>query len=152
MATVRSSWGPRLILLAAGLLYLMIGSKFVLQPDAAGAESGYRFAEAVARTNLRAGVGGFPLGLSVALLLCAAVPTWTLAGLRLAAVVTGVVLVVRFFGALTDGVLPASARLLLPELAVTVLTTTAAAYLARRRSEDAPVVGTPGVEPGRAKP
>jgi hypothetical protein len=127
------SWVPRLILLAAGLLYVTIGTKFALQPDSAGAESGYRFAEAVARTNLRAGVGGFPLGLGAALLFCAAAPARVEAGLKLAALVTGVVLVIRFAGAASDGVLTASARLLGPETLVTVLTGTTAALLARSR-------------------
>lgn len=144
-------WVPRLILLAAALLYLAIGSKFVSQPDAAGAASGYRFADMVARTNMRAGVGGFPLGVALALLFCAASPARTFAGLSLAAGVTGVVLVIRFVSALSDGVLPASAHLLAPELVVTLLTGAAALILARQKRNLA-LVGTPGLEPGRAKP
>ncbi|WP_297692738.1 DUF4345 family protein [Phenylobacterium sp.] len=133
----RAGWMARLMLLAAGLLYVLIGSKFVLDPEAAGAESGYRFAAAVARTNLRAGVGGFPLGVAAALLYCAASPARTLAGLKLAAGVTGVVLAIRLASAANDGVVGDAAKLLAPESIVTVLTGTTALLLARRNAAKA---------------
>jgi hypothetical protein len=129
------AWGPRVVLLAAGLLYLVIGSKFVIQPDASAAESGYRLAEAVGRTNIRAGVGGFPLGVAAALLFCVVSPRRTLWGLRLAAGVTGVVLLVRLGSALSDGVASQAARLLAPEAVMTALTAAGAWLLARRRSD-----------------
>lgn len=127
------AWAPRLILLAAALLYLAIGLKFVIQPDQAAAASGYRLADAIARTNIRAGVGGFPLGVSLALLFCAAAPGRVLWGLRLAAGVTLVVLVVRLASALADGVIVQAARLVAPEAAITLLTGAAAGWLAQRR-------------------
>jgi hypothetical protein len=127
------AWAPRVVLLAAGLLYVLIGSKFALQPDQSASESGYRFAAAIARTNIRAGVGGFPLGLAAALLFCVASPTRTLWGLRLAAGVTGIVLAIRLASAVSDGVAPQAARLLAPEGVVTLLTASAAWWLARRR-------------------
>jgi len=131
------AWAPRVILLAAGLLYLTIGMKFVVQPDASAAEAGYRLADAVGRTNIRAGVGGFPLGVAAALLFCALAPRRTVWGLRLAASVTGVVLLVRLGSALAEGVTPQAARLLAPEAVMTTLTGLAAWWLARRGSEAA---------------
>src|SRR5690242_20444734 len=87
--------GPRLVLAAAGLLYVAIGAKFALTPASAAAATGLSLAADVGRTTLRAGLGGFPLGLAAVLIWCALSPTRTLAGLRLAGAVTAVVLVVR---------------------------------------------------------
>ena len=120
------SWAPRLVLLAAGLLYVMIGVKFVLSPGPSAAQSGLSLATAVGRTTVRAGLGGFPLGIALTLLYCLMSPARTAAGLRLAATVTAAVLVVRFAGASADDALAQSARLLAPEAAVVALTLAAA--------------------------
>jgi len=131
------AWAPRLMLVAAALLYLVIGLKFVSQPDSASAESGYRLVDAVARTNIRAGVGGFPLGVSLSLLFCAASAERVLWGLRLAAGITLVVLTVRLGSAIAYGVIAQAARLLAPEAVMTTLTGAAASWLARQRHRDA---------------
>lgn len=116
------TWMPRLVLLAVGLLYVMIGTKFALSPDASAAASGLGVAAPVGRTTLRAAMGGFPLGIAIALLYCLLSPARIAAGLRLAATVTGVVLAVRLAGASADGALAESAHLLAPETVVVALT------------------------------
>ncbi|MFL5297630.1 MAG: hypothetical protein ACJ798_14710 [Phenylobacterium sp.] len=127
------NWLPRLVLAAAVLLYLMIGAKFVLDPDGAATQSGLRMAAAVGRTNVRAGLGGFPLGIAATLAFCLVAPARTVAGLRLAAGITGAVLAVRLAGAAADGALIESARLLAPETLVVALSLLAAR--AARRSQ-----------------
>lgn len=124
-------WGPRALLFAAGLLYLAIGSKFALQPAAAGAQSGLGFIAPVGATTVSAGLGGFPLGVAGALLFCA-VAGRTAGGLQLAAAVTGAALVVRLFSALRDDTLAPSLHLLAPETAVVLLTSLGAILAARR--------------------
>lgn len=113
---------PRLVLAAASLLYVVIGVKFALTPGAAAAETGLSLGAVVARTTVRAGLGGFPLGIAAVLIWCALSPARTVAGLRIAGAITGVVLVVRLASAVGDGVVAESARLLAPETVVVALT------------------------------
>jgi hypothetical protein len=120
------NWTPRLVLLAVSLLYLMIGTKFVLSPEPSAAVSGLAVAAPVGRTTLRAAMGGFPLGIALSLMFCALSAARTVAGLRLAAAVTATVLAIRLVGAATDHTLSESARLLAPETVVVVLTVTMA--------------------------
>jgi hypothetical protein len=138
---------PRLVLAAAGLLYVAIGAKFALTPSQAAAETGLSLAGAVAPTTMRAGLGGFPLGLAAVLVWCALSPARTIAGLRIAGAVTGVVLAVRLASAAADGVLAESARLLAPETVVVILTLWASALVRRgEMSTTAPAAAPPGPE------
>lgn len=121
--TTEARWdGPRLvgraILLAVAGLYVAIGLKFALSPDTAG--SGVTVASAVGRTDLRAGLGGFPLGIAVTLVFCL-VSRRTASGLAIALGVTAVVLAVRLAGAGLDDTIIGSARLLTAETIVVVL-------------------------------
>jgi hypothetical protein len=126
-----TSWPARLVLAAAALLYLAIGAKFVTQPESAAARSGLEAVSAVGWTTLRAGLGGFPLGISALLLFCAASPSRTLTGLVTAAGVTGAVLAVRLASAVIDHSMGESIALLAPETVVVVLTSVAALIVRR---------------------
>jgi hypothetical protein len=108
----------RVILLAAAGLYVMIGQKFALNPDPAG--SAVAVTSAVGRTDLRAGLGGFPLGIAATLVFCL-VTRRTAAGLAIALGITAMVLAVRLAGAGSDDTLIASARLLTAETVLVVL-------------------------------
>jgi hypothetical protein len=135
---------PRLVLAAASLLYVAIGAKFALTPGAA-AETGLSLGAAVARTTVRAGLGGFPLGIAAVLAWCALASSRTVAGLRIAGAVTAVVLAVRTVSAAADGTLAESARLLAPETLVVILTFGAAALVRRGGiSPSAPAAASPG--------
>jgi hypothetical protein len=123
---------PQLILLAAGGLYVMIGLKFALSPS--DANPAIAVTAAVGRTDLRAGLGGFPLGVAAALLFCL-VTRRTANGLAIALGVTATVLLVRLIGAGRDDTILASARLLSAESVVVVLSGLGLA-LVRRRAAD----------------
>jgi len=122
----------QLILLGAGGLYAAIGLKFALHPDAAG--SAVSVTSAIGRTDLRAGLGGFPLGIAATLFFCL-VTRRTAGGLTIALGVTAIVLAVRLIGAGRDDTVIASAKLLTAETVLVVLTS---AGLALRRQSAAP--------------
>jgi hypothetical protein len=121
---------PLVILLAATALYVAIGLKYALDP--AGANPAIALRDAVGRTDLRAGLGGFPLGVAATLAFCL-LTRRTSAGLALALGVTAAVLAVRLIGAGRDDTVLASARLLAAESAVVALSAIGLA-LGRRRS------------------
>jgi hypothetical protein len=134
--TAAAGWdGPglvgRVILLAAAGLYVAIGLKFALNPDAAG--SAVMVTSAVGRTDLRAGLGGFPLGIAATLVVCL-VTRRTTGGLAIALGITASVLAVRLAGAGRDDTIIASARLLTAETVLVVLCGLGLWLSRRRRS------------------
>jgi hypothetical protein len=129
-----SPWLGRLVVLAVAGLFTMISFKFVLDPQHAAASSGITLDTAIGITNTRAGFGGFPLGIAALLLFCLFSPRRLLAALASIATLAGVILAVRLYGASQDGTFGQSAHLLIPEIAILVVSLLAALTEARRRT------------------
>jgi hypothetical protein len=113
-----SPWLSRLIIAAVAVLFAVIGFKFVFDPEHAAAGSGMAIATGVGTTNIRAGFGGFPLGIAVILMFCLFSSRRLPAALGFIATVAATILSVRLFGAVHDATLAQSARLLIPEAVI----------------------------------
>lgn len=113
-----SSWLSRLIIAAVAVLFVMIGLKFALDPQRAAAGAGVAIAADVGATNIRAGFGGFPLGVAAILVFCLFSSRRLLAALGVIATLAAVILSVRLFGAVHDDTLAQSARILIPETVI----------------------------------
>ncbi len=111
-------WFARLVVLAVAGLFMLISFKFVVDPQHAADAAGIMPVSAVGYTNTRAGFGGFPLGFAAILLFCALSPRRLLPALAAIATVAAAILAVRVYGAVLDGSLRESARLLIPEAAI----------------------------------
>jgi hypothetical protein len=116
-----SPWISRLIILAVAGLFTAIGLKFILDPQGSAAASGISIEPGLAYTSTRTGFGGFPLGFALILLFCLFSSRRLLAALSFIATVTAVILVVRVYAAATDNTFAASAYLLAPETAITLI-------------------------------
>jgi hypothetical protein len=108
-------WFGRAVLLAATLLFVAIGSKFVFDPRHAAAASGITLTVPLGFTNTRAGFGGFPLAFAAVLAFCLASPGRLRAGLGFVVAVAATILAVRIVGSASDGTLVDSLRLIAPE-------------------------------------
>jgi hypothetical protein len=116
-----SAWISRLIILAVAGLFAAISLKFILDPQSAAAASGIAIAPGLGFTSTRAGFGGFPLGFAIILVFCLFSAKRLLAGLSLIATVTAVILLVRLYAVAVDNTFAASAHLLAPEAAITII-------------------------------
>jgi hypothetical protein len=130
-------WLSRLIILAVAGLFMMISLKFVLDPLHAAANSGITIQPGVGYTNTRAGFGGFPLGFAAILVFCLFSSRRLLAALSSIATVAAVILAVRLYGALQDATLSQSVHLLLPEMAIPVVSLLGATMEVMRRKHHA---------------
>jgi hypothetical protein len=108
-------WFSRLVLLAATLVLVMIGRKFILDPVGAAAASNMTLGSPLAITNLRASFGAFPLGCAIFVLICLLSAGRRVTGLTFVATIVGTALAVRLFGIATDGTLSDSLRVLIAE-------------------------------------
>jgi hypothetical protein len=108
----------QVVLSIAALLMIVIGRKYIVDPTGAAASSGITLPSSLGLTNMRAGVGGFTLGLGIVTALSAWSRTMLVSGLRTLLVVLGVVFVVRAAGALVDGTVAQSAHILIPEFLI----------------------------------
>lgn len=129
-----SPWLSRLIIAAAAALFAMIGFKFVVDPQQAAAGAGVAIAADVGATNIRAGFGGFPLGLAAILVFCLFSSRRLFAGLGFIATVAAVILSVRLFGAVHDSTLAQSTRILIPETAMLAVSLLGILIEKRRRA------------------
>lgn len=136
-------WLSRLTLAAAALIFLLIGSKYVLDPASAAAGSGMSLATLFGRTNMRAGVGGLALGTAAVTLLCLFSANRLRLGLWFVLVMVSPVLLVRLYGVAVDGTFFASRRILLPETLLLLLASTGL-VLGRPRERQA----VPRIPPG----
>jgi hypothetical protein len=132
-------WLSRLIILAVAALFTMISLKFVLDPQHAAEDSGIMIQPGVGYTNTRAGFGGFPLGFAAILVFCLFSSQRLLAALSAIATVAGVILAVRFFGAVADASFSQSAHTLIPETILFVVALLGGVLEARRRNRHAAV-------------
>jgi Na+/proline symporter len=131
-----SPWISRLVILAVAGLFTMISLKFVLDPQHSAANAGITIASGIGTTNTRAGFGGFPLGFAAILVFCLFSLNRLLAALASIATVAGIILLVRLFGAAQDATFGQSAHLLIPEVAILVVSLLAAFIEASRRRHD----------------
>src|SRR3569832_2010845 len=90
-------WFARLVILAGALLLAAIGSRFLVNPAAAGAPNAIVFGSPAALTIGRVGLGGFPLAMTIILLACLATGR-LLVGLGVLGTVLVVVPAVRMAG------------------------------------------------------
>jgi len=128
-----SPWLGRLVILAVAGLFMMIGLKFVLDPQHAAASAGIAIEPGLGTTNTRAGFGGFPLGFAAILVFCLFSSRRLLAALASTATVAAIILLVRLLGAAWDSTFAQSAHLLIPEAAILAVSLLAAVIEARRR-------------------
>jgi len=122
--TIPRPWIARATLTLATALFILIGSKYVLAPVSAAAESGLAFTTLVGQTNMRAGVGGFALGCAIITLVCLVSPNRLRAGLWFIAGMVAPVLLVRLYGVVADGTFEANRRIVIVETALLALATT----------------------------
>jgi len=127
-------WLARLVLAAAALLFLLVGSKYILDPVSAAAGSGMSLPTLLGRTNTRAGVGGLFLGTALISVVCLASRARVRTGLWFVAGVDAPVLLIRIYGVLVDGTLSASRRILISETVLLVLVLGALALTRRTAS------------------
>ncbi len=131
-------WLGRLVLGVAAFIFLMIGLRFLRDPIAAAAASGITLARGLGTTNLRVGLGAFPIGCAIAIASCLWSRRLLPLGLIFVAVMIGTAIVVRAYGIAVDGTALDSRRVLTAEAIVFGLTTLAlAAEVARRRTSGA---------------
>ena len=135
-------WLSRVTLGVASFVFLLIASKYVLDPVSAASASGLSVPTLLGQTNMRAGVGGFALGSAIIALVCLASPVRLRIGLWFVVGILGPVLLVRLYGVVSDGTLEASVRILVPETVLLLLASTSLA-LSRQRDRTATMAGIP---------
>ena len=119
---------------------MLISVKFILDPQGSAAASGLSIQSALGFTNARAGFGGFPLGFALILIFCLFSTRRLLPALASIAVVSGVILVVRLYGAQEDGTFALSAHVLAPEAAILIFAVLGA-LIEKRRVGHGPMQG-----------
>jgi hypothetical protein len=120
-------WFSRAVLVVATLLLALISRKFITDPVGAAAASAMTLDSPLAITNLRA-FGAFPLGCAIFTLICLLSAHRRITGLSFVTTIIGTALAVRLLGAVADGTLIESIRLLVIE-AVLVSLSGAALYM-----------------------
>ena len=135
-------WLSRVTLGVASLIFLLIGTKYVLDPISAASGSGLSVPTLFGQTNMRAGVGGFALGAAIIALVCLASSDRLRMGLWFVLGILGPVILVRLYGVAIDGTFAASVHILAPETVLLLLTSTSLALSGRgdtqRRMPEAP--------------
>lgn len=125
----------RIVLGVASLLLTMIGLKYILDPVGSATASGMTSLSSLGVTNMRAGVGGFALGFALIAATCALVASRTANGLFFLIVVFGTVLFVRLVGALNDGTIGQSARIIIPETVILIAAGSSLAFMSMARKK-----------------
>jgi hypothetical protein len=108
-------WFDRFVLLAATLIFALIGSRYIADPVGAAATTDISLGSALAISTMRVGFGAFPLGCALVALTCLLSPRRLRTGLSFVAVIFGVALAVRIFAIVGDGTLRESLTLLSAE-------------------------------------
>jgi hypothetical protein len=108
-------WFNRLVLLAATLIFALIGIRYITDPLGAAAATDISLGSALAVSTMRVGFGAFPLGCALIALACLVSPLRLHIGLSFVATIFGVALAVRVFAILDDGTLQQSLALLSAE-------------------------------------
>src|SRR5215475_11164301 len=105
-------WFKRFVLLAATLIFALIGTRYIFDPVGAAATTDISLDSALAISTMRVGFGAFPLGCALVALTCLLSPSRLRTGLFFVAVIFGVALAVRILAILGDGTLRESLTLL----------------------------------------
>lgn len=134
-------WLGRFALAAAGVVLLLVGSKFISDPAGAAAASHTVLGSAVAVTNMRASFGAFPLGCALVAFGSLASRRLHLVGLSVVATVLATVIAVRIFGIIVDATLRESLTVLSAETILLLLTTAAIVAEAASRQKGEKVRG-----------
>jgi len=114
-------WLPRLLLLVAAGLFLMIGASYLSAPVEKAAADQIVLGSVMAISRVRVGFGGFPLAVALVLLGCLISPKRLLTGLVVLATMLAVVTAARLMGIAVDGPAEEALRLLRVELVLLVL-------------------------------
>ena len=123
----------RLALVAATLVFTMIGLRYITDPVRASADTGVALSSALAATTTRVGFGAFPLGLAIFSFTCLFSSRRMAAGVRMVAIVIATAIAVRLMSIATDGMVAASTRLFIPEAAMLLLAIAGLSLEAARR-------------------
>ena len=137
-------WFNRAVLAAATMLMTSIGLRGLLDPVDSSAQHAITLGSAAGVTVARVGFGGFPLAVAIILLGCVVAERRLLTGLAVLAVVAVVIAVARLLGLVLDGAAPFTVRVLKPELAL-ILASTSAFFFerSRRKRKDGQQGGPP---------
>jgi hypothetical protein len=130
-ASLRGSvWFGRFVLGVATLLMIRIGVEYLADPVGAVAPRGITLGSAEAITMMRVS-GGVFLAMAIAFVVCLLSEGRLLSGLGLLAIFSWTLTAVRLVGLALDGPAPFTLKVLKPEVALVVLSTTA--FLIQRR-------------------
>ena len=108
-------WFKRFVLLAATLIFALIGTRYMIDPVGAAAATDISLGSALAVSTMRVGFGAFPLGCALVALVCLVSARRLQTGLSFVAAIFGVALAVRVFAIVDDGTLRQSLSLLSAE-------------------------------------
>ena len=114
-------WINRLVLVAATLIFTMIGLRYISNPVGAAAATGATLNSAQAITTTRIGFGAFPLGFAIFSLTCLISPRRLVAGVSLVTTIIATAIVVRLFSIRADGIVAESSKLFVPETIILLL-------------------------------
>jgi hypothetical protein len=114
-------WVNRLVLLAATVLFTVIGVRYIADPVHAAAATGTSLHSGFATTTARIGFGAFPLSFALFSLGCLLSSRRLVAGVSLVATVVITVMAVRLFSLTADGPVAESTRLFAPEAVILLL-------------------------------
>jgi len=129
-----SIWLARVVLAGAILLLARIAVAYIADPVGAVAPHEITLGSAEAITMMRVSGGTF-LGIALVLLGCLVSERRLLAGLAFLATIAVTILVIRLVGLALDGPAPFTMKVLKPEVALVVLSTTAL-FIERRRRQN----------------
>jgi hypothetical protein len=114
-------WINRLVLLAATLIFTMIGLRYISDPVRAAAASGATLNSSLATTTTRIGLGAFPLGFAIFSFTCLISARRLVTGVSLVATIISTAILVRLFSIRVDGLVAESSRLFVPETVILFL-------------------------------
>ena len=114
-------WINRLALAAATMIFTTIGMRYITDPARASAATGVTLSSGLAATTTRIGFVAFPLAFALFSFACLLSKRRLLIGVSLVATVVTTAIGVRLFSLATDGMVPESARLFIPETIILVL-------------------------------
>ena len=115
-------WINKVVILLSVAIYTLISMQPLVHPAASAVTQGLSITSAVGATIFRVAFAGFPLGCAAFLVYCLLSSRRTLMGLTFAAVLLGIVLLVRVYGMEVDGSVPQSMSIVIPEVVLEALT------------------------------
>ena len=125
-------WFGRVLLLYAGVLFILIGSRGLIDPVNSSKELGILFDSSAGITVGRVALGGFPIATAIVILWCLFSNTRLFYGLVFFAVVIGVLTIIRAYGLAVDGMTVRNVKILKPEIVLTILSVPAIFFEVRR--------------------